>query len=66
MIGSDFEIGGMIRNTGNEMRTVEVKFICEAISYKGHRLNTIKQQSFNGILQPRNGKYSLEYAVNYF
>ncbi|KAJ8298608.1 hypothetical protein KUTeg_022668 [Tegillarca granosa] len=55
MVGSDFELGGMIRNTGNEMRTVEVKFICEAVSYKGHRLNTIKQQSFNGVLQPRNG-----------
>lgn len=59
MIGSDFEVSGLLKNTSHRSRTVEGKVLCETVTYTGKRVNVIKSQGFRGLIKAKQGNVYL-------
>ncbi|KAJ8298607.1 hypothetical protein KUTeg_022667 [Tegillarca granosa] len=51
-IGNDFQVGGVMENTGSQARTVEAIISCLAYSYDGRKLGKVKVGTFGGRLNP--------------
>ncbi|KAJ8298602.1 hypothetical protein KUTeg_022662 [Tegillarca granosa] len=73
MIGSNFDVSGLLKNTSHRSRTVEGKLVCETVTYMGKRVNVIKSQGFRALIKPKQGNIliivsnvSLLYTLNRF
>lgn len=57
MVGSDFDIDVAVRNMSRDLRTLDGKFICEAVTYTGEKLSLVKQDFFRQPLSPGRGMF---------
>lgn len=52
MVGSDFEIGATFKNLSYKEQHIDIRFVCEAETYTGHSISTVRIESFSATLPP--------------
>ncbi|KAK3086357.1 hypothetical protein FSP39_017356 [Pinctada imbricata] len=61
LIGRNFSVDLMVKNTSFQRRTLEGKIICETITYTGEWQAIIKEHSFNTVIGPNaEGEVSMQ------